>query len=281
MNNSVFVPAHITGFFSIENHGIDLQKGSCGAGFLLDKGVKTTISPSDELKIEVNQGSDVVVREVLNIFECDDDFKITQDIQVPIGCGFGTSAASALSLSLAINEFLDLGYSTEICGQIAHKAEINMGSGLGDVIAQTGWGLVLRTEPGAPGIGEIKSFSDEIFILTKTFGEIDTASVIGDAAMVNLISDTGFKYLTKFVESPSIDNFLKYSYEFSQKTDLLTGEVKSSIEYLNSIDDILGASMAMLGNTVFAFSYDESAFENLDMENYDIYQLNNEGIYYD
>ena len=158
MSNSVFVPGHVTGFFNIKNHEISLKNGSCGAGFLLSEGVRTTISDADKLTVDVNRGDDTVIDEVLSIMEIDESFKITQDISLPIGAGFGTSAASALSLALAINEFMDLGYSEELCGQIAHMAEINLGSGLGDVIAQTGKGLVLRTQPGAPGIGEIESF---------------------------------------------------------------------------------------------------------------------------
>ena len=75
-------------------------------------------------------------------------------------------------MSLALNEFLNLGYSIETCGQIAHKVEISLGGGLGDVIAQTGKGLVLRTLPGAPGIGEIKSFNEDVYVACKSFGDI-------------------------------------------------------------------------------------------------------------
>ena len=188
---SVFVPGHITGFFTIENHDIKLKNGSCGAGFLLSKGVKTTITESDKLLIDVNQGDDTVIKEVLNILNLDANFKITQDIQLPIGAGFGTSAASALSLTLAINEFLNLGYSKELCGQIAHMAEVNLGAGLGDVIAQTGHGIVLRTQPGAPGIGEIKSFEKDVFIAWKTFGGIETSDIITNPHHKEAISNSG------------------------------------------------------------------------------------------
>ena len=229
MSNSVFVPGHITGFFTIENHEISLKNGSCGAGFLLSKGVRTTIDDADELIINVNQGDSTVIDEVLRILEIDTNFKITQDIQLPIGAGFGTSAASALSLSLALNDFLDLNYPKELCGQIAHMAEVNLGSGLGDVIAQTGHGLVLRVEPGAPGIGKIESFEHDVYVAWKSFGGIDT----------------------------------------------------SLVDYLNSRDDILGSSMAMLGNTVFAFAYDKSAFETLDIEGLHVDKLNNVGIVHD
>ena len=204
MNSSVFVPGHITGFFSIENHEISLKNGSCGAGFLLSKGVKTIISPADKLTVDVNQGDRTVIDQVLDILQVDTNFKITQDIGLPIAAGFGTSAASALSMTLALNEFLNLGYSKELCGQIAHMAEINLGSGLGDVIAQTGRGLVLRTQPGAPGIGEIKSFEHDAFVAYKTFGKIETSEVIRDDHFRNLISMSGLKYVEMFKKEPVI-----------------------------------------------------------------------------
>ncbi|MDO5811429.1 MAG: pantoate kinase [Methanobrevibacter sp.] len=282
MTNSVFVPGHITGFFTIENHEIKLKNGSCGTGFLLTKGVRTTVSSSDNLTIEVNQGDSTVIDEVLSIMELDETgFKIAQDIQLPIGAGFGTSAASALSLTLALNEFLDLGYSLELCGQIAHMAEVNLGAGLGDVIAQTGSGMVLRTKPGAPGIGEIQSFNEDVFIGWKTFGEIETSNIIRDPHHMKVISTSGAKYLELFEKEPTLENFLTFSSKFSHEINLMSTEVKNLIDYFNSSDDILGSSMAMLGNTVFAFAYDEDAFKTSDIENLHIDKLNNVGITYD
>lgn len=281
MTVSVFVPGHITGFFTIEKHEIKLKNGSRGVGFLLTKGVRTTVSKSDELIIEVNQGDSTVIDAVLSILEIDANFKITQDIQLPIGAGFGTSAASALSLTLALNEFLNLGYSDELCGQIAHMAEVNIGGGLGDVIAQTGNGLVLRTKPGAPGIGEIKSFSEDVFIAWKTFGTIDTSEIISDPKYPQIISSSGSKYLELFEKEPTMENFLSFSNRFSHEIGLMSDEVKNQINYFESSSDILGTSMAMLGNTVFAFAYNEDAFKNLNIENLHIDKLNNIGITYD
>lgn len=278
---SVFVPGHITGFFNIENHDIKLKNGSCGAGFLLSKGVKTTITESDELVIDVNQGDDTVINEVLNILDVDANFKITQDIQLPIGAGFGTSAASAFSLALEVNEFLNLGYSRELCGQIAHMAEVNLGAGLGDVIAQTGHGLVLRTQAGAPGIGEIKSFEHDVFIAWKTFGGIETSQIIQDPHHKKVISDSGLKYLELFEAEPTLANFLSFSNKFSQETKLVSDDVKDLIDYFNSSNDILGSSMAMLGNTAFAFAYNEDVFKTSDIEDLHIDKLNNIGIVYD
>ena len=44
---SVFVPSHITGFFSIFDNEDLLLKGSLGAGVLLDKGVITQIDENE------------------------------------------------------------------------------------------------------------------------------------------------------------------------------------------------------------------------------------------
>ncbi|WP_296862219.1 pantoate kinase [uncultured Methanobrevibacter sp.] len=273
MNVSVFIPAHITGFFSIENNDDPLKNGSCGAGFLLDRGVETILKDSSEYKININQGSDIVINEVLKYFNIEESFEITQDIQLPIGAGFGTSAASALSLSLALNEFFDFGYSKNECGQIAHKAEVSLGGGLGDVIGQTGSGLVLRTRPGAPGVGKIKSFEEDLYVATKFFGKIDTASVIRNPEHKKIISVNGRKCLDSFKKNSSVENFLRLSYEFSLNTKLMTDEVQSLADYFNSCDDILGASMAMLGNTVFAFADNESSLKKLNIEGMNIDKL--------
>ena len=281
MKSSVFVPGHITGFFNIEDHSVSVKKGSCGAGFLLSQGVRTTVSPADELTIDVNQGDFTVIDEVLSIMDVETNFKVVQDIQLPIGAGFGTSAASAFSLALAINEFLDLGYSKELCGQVAHMAEVNLGAGLGDVIAQTGHGLVFRTQPGAPGIGEIESFDYDVYIAWKTFGEIETSSIIQNPKHKKVISDSGVKYWQFFRDDPSLENFLDFSNKFAQETDLMSGEVKELVDYFNSCDNILGSSMAMLGNTAFAFAYDEGAFKTLNIDGLHIDKLNNMGIVHD
>ena len=70
-----------------------------------------------------------------------------------------------------------------------------------------------------------------------------------------------------------VENFLKLSLEFSQNTKLMTDEVQSLVNYFNSLDDILGSSMAMLGNTVFAFADNETTFKDLKIENLNIDKL--------
>ena len=136
-------------------------------------------------------------------------------------------------------------------------------------------------DSGAPGVGEIKSFEHDVYVAWKTFGSIDTSSIITDPHHGEVISDVGLKYLEFFEEKSSLRNFLDFSYKFSTETKLMSGQVKELVDYLNSRDNILGSSMAMLGNTAFAFAYDESTFKTLDIEGLHVDKLNNVGIVYD
>ena len=115
---TAFCPAHITGFFKAELDKEDTkQLGSLGAGFSIQKGVKTTVSVREKTKhdisnfsIKVNgfESGDMRVSElVLSKFPIDKKFiDVTHEIDVPVGYGFGCSAAVALSLSIALNNAL-------------------------------------------------------------------------------------------------------------------------------------------------------------------------------
>ena len=107
----------------------------------------------------------------------------------------------------------------------------------------------------------------------KFFGKIDTASVIRNPEHKKIISVNGRKCLDSFKKNSSVENFLRLSYEFSLNTKLMTNEVQSLADYFNSCDDILGASMAMLGNTVFAFADNESSLKKLNIEGMNIDKL--------
>ena len=82
MSVSVFVPSHITGFFNIRNDDNPLVNGSCGAGFLLNKGVTTSIKKSskDETSIKINgkidKRNETIIHEVLKLLDIEDSFKI-------------------------------------------------------------------------------------------------------------------------------------------------------------------------------------------------------------
>jgi pantoate kinase len=288
MKVSVFVPSHITGFFTIANDNDPLKKGSCGAGVLLDKGVLTTVKPSkneSKIDIKINGKRDVrhefIAIKTLELlkkdFKIEESLKINQKIGVPVGSGFGTSASSALGVAIAFFKSFNMNISFEYASQYAHMAEIELGSGLGDVIAETSKGIVLRKKPGAPGIGKVESIlsSSElsnIYIITKTLGKMDTGNIIGNPIHQKKINEIGLAIQKKFMIEPNIKNFLKYSLEFAKKTNLINKNVLKIVDEMNKYT--LGASMAMLGNTAFALSDDHYS----DIDGAIISKIDNNGV---
>ncbi len=172
MKCSVFAPSHITGFFEIIDHPDYLKRGSCGAGVAMDKGVITHLQIIDKNPIDnpnaivrINGTKDAknasITFKTLELMEREFNIedllenrviKINHELKVPIGAGYGTSAASALGTALAIAKILELDITFNKAASMAHLAEIEMKSGLGDVVAEINGGITLRLKEGAPGI---------------------------------------------------------------------------------------------------------------------------------
>ena len=309
----VFVPSHITGFFSIIENDDLLIKGSLGVGVLLDKGVITQMNSvnemddslnlyfGDNLAILINSKQDshnqniilkifelmledlVDFREKFEKFSKEDSYiLINQKIEVPIGCGFGTSAGSAIGTAICINEFFNLGLTIEECGKYAHLAEVSFGSGLGDVIAELSTGIVKRTKPGAPGVGEVVSvgLDEDLYVLSKTFDEIETASIIENDNHKKIITKVGSKLIKEFDNNPTAQKFMDCSFKFAKETNLITKDILDICDKLES--KTLGVSMAMLGNTAFALLNEPQKIaileDNILDESYEIYKLETDGI---
>jgi pantoate kinase len=267
MKCSIFVPGHITGFFQIIDHPNPLYKGSRGAGVVLNKGIITELKIEDgaeDVKVKINGKSDPknasitykTIDLIKNRFKLEDKkINIKHEFQVPISTGFGTSAACALGTSLAMTKTLNLPLTFNKAASFAHLAEIEMKSGLGDVMAEITGGIVLRLIEGSPGIGmadKIIEKNSEVFIISKTLGEIETSKIIEDPYYKKRINQTGRKLLDELIKMPDLKTFIKLSRKFAEETSLMNSELHELVEIFD--EETMGASMAMLGNTVFALS---------------------------
>lgn len=273
MEASAFSPSHITGFFEIVNERSErLSNGSRGAGICLSKGVKTYVkikkSSCPELKVSLNGKtlkSTWFTKNVINSF-FPKNFRnysifINYDVQVPIGSGFGTSGASALSLSLALNEALGMGLSKIEVANIAHEVEIKCKTGLGTVIAETYGGFEVRVKAGAPGIGEIKQIpiEDDYLITCLSIGPIPTKAMLSDSSLCNRINEVGKGFVDRLMLNPSPENFMILSREFSDSLNIYTSRVK---KVLKKVDDYgFKCSMAMIGETIFSITKTKEADE--------------------
>ncbi|MEM2109343.1 MAG: hypothetical protein QW327_02520, partial [Candidatus Odinarchaeota archaeon] len=104
---------------------------------------------------------------------------------------------------------------------------------------------------GPPG----RNLIDKIFtppgyiIISASFGPIPTKTILSREIIFEDINLHGGKCIRKLLFSPSIDNFLKLSRDFVEKTGLLTSRVSEVLEKLDKIN--VASSMCMIGETVF------------------------------
>ena len=262
MMATAFCPAHITGFFKAELDKEDSkQLGSLGAGFSIQKGVKTTVRVREKTKhdisdftIKVNgfESGDMRVSElVLNRFSVKGKFiDVTHDIDVPVGYGFGCSAAVALSLSIALNDALDCKLTKIQVAQIAHNIEIECRTGLGDVLASYHGGFEIRVKPGAPGVGQVKkiNLSEKRDVIIICFNPISTKKFLKEK--ISSINGLGGKMVKKLIESNDTEEFQDMSVKFAKYVNVVTPKMNQVINLLHK--NGIKCGVALFGETVFS-----------------------------
>ena len=258
---TAFCPAHITGFFKAELDKEDSkQLGSLGAGFSIQKGVKTTVSVREKTKhdisnfsIKVNgfESGDMRVSEVvLSKFSTQGKFvDIIHEIDVPVGYGFGCSAAVALSLSIALNDALKSKLSKIEVAQIAHDVEIECKTGLGDVLASYHGGFEIRDKPGAPGIGHVQKINlNKISIIMICFSPISTSKFIKER--LSQINGLGGKMVNELLESKNYEHFQEMSLEFAKYVNVMTPRMQKVVNELSNNN--IKCGIALFGETIFS-----------------------------
>ena len=193
---AAFCPGHISGYFKRVVGDTVATTGSIGAGIVISEGVTATVKPSDRISICIKRrfspdtSSDISsespllehVMEHLNMTA-----SVVTVCTLPIGSGFGLSAAALLATLTALNQLFDRGMNAEEIAQCAHGAEVTHRTGLGDVAASQGGGRVVRSGPGIHGAIE-RRFDMPEPLYAISFGPIHTPAVLGSPAQMNLIS---------------------------------------------------------------------------------------------
>ncbi|GAB3668976.1 pantoate kinase [Halopiger thermotolerans] len=247
---TAFVPGHITGFFSAHPDEDPTKAGSRGAGLTLTDGVEVTVEPAAESEpTVVLDGEEIAVEPVTTVLETlDAPARVEATSDLPLGAGFGVSGALALGTALAANRVFDRKLSMNELVTIAHGAEVQAGTGLGDVVAQARGGVPIRLEPGGPQDNKLDSIPARARVEYVSFGELSTADVLsGDTEQ---LTEAGTEALSRVVEEPTLLSFMYASRLFAREAGLLTERVSETIGDVAAVDG--QASMAMLGETVFA-----------------------------
>jgi len=236
-----FSPCHITGFFQIIGDSRNpLYVGSRGAGVCLKRGVETLVkiegAPSLTFQVSINgsvSNSAEVSKRLLGMFTermNTGNFRILVEhyVDVPIGAGFGTSGAAALSLALALNEAFGLGLTRIEAAQLAHVAEVECKTGLGTVVAEAFGGVELRVKAGAPGIGEIMHIEAprDSVVVCLALGPLPTKRILMNDDVCRRINVYGGELVDKLAEAPTLSNFMKFSCYFADRVGLASDRVR-------------------------------------------------------
>lgn len=265
MKAIAFCPAHITGFFKAEldERWPPENSGSMGAGFSIKEGVTTSVEIVPKTNQKTNfqittQGyqtdktdiSEFVLKEFLKMGSFEElFFNIKHEIAIPVGYGLGSSGAVALSLSYALNQALKTNMDQITIGKIAHNAEVNCKTGLGDVLASYHGGFEIRTKPGAPGIGRVEKINAEkVTTIMICFSPISTNKFIKEH--LAKINGLGGKMVNRLLETKNYEHFQDMSLEFADFVGVITPRMRRVVEEL-AVHKIK-CGVALFGETVFS-----------------------------
>ena len=264
-----FAPGNISCIFVIKKGKNPAKSGSLGLGFTVNKGVVVTIKKfnikkniktikNNNLRNKINFNNNKInfptVNSVINKLT---NKKVLVYIksELPLGCGFGISGASAIATSYAIAKLFNLKKSKKELAFIAHVSEVENGTGLGDVVNQFHGGFLVKYESSYKfKVKKLSIKNKKIYY--NYFSNINTKKIISNKKIKKRINNSGIIALNKVKSLKSINfkNLIKISKEFSVNSKLLKN--KKIIEIINKIENNGGnASMIMLGNAVFSDVY--------------------------
>jgi pantoate kinase len=260
-----FAPGHVTGFFAIFDEPQRLVlRGSIGSGFCVELGARAKVSAPVKGKKGIALTVDgkraklsdyPVTHYVIEGFlragmPLPRRMVISLSHELPIGAGFGMSAAGALSLALALDAFAsEKDDPSPFAYRTAHEADVACRTGLGDVVGEAYGGFEVRLLPGIRGVVKRLPFSSDVYLFARNEG-ISTRQVLTDPGKRRDIISIGSKALQDFLASPTLENFADVSRWFAEETRLATKEI---IELTDTLAPVAYAAMVMLGNSVYAF----------------------------
>lgn len=251
---TAFCPGHISGYFRRIEGRNAAATGSIGAGIVISEGVTARVAHADRVSVSVlrtgtsgeiicSSRSSPPVEYVLDKIGV--TVSVTTECRLPIGAGFGLSAAALLATLTAANECAGLGLSLHDIAALAHEAEVIHRTGLGDVAACQGGGRVVREGPGIQGkIHRYFDLPEPLYAVS--FGPISTPSVLGSPAQMERVAAA----FPKRHPADAMDFFL-LSQNFARASGLLTNQADAVMK--KCADRGVAASMTMLGNGVFAY----------------------------
>ena len=263
-----FAPGHVTAVFSPSLDERDpLARGSTGAGIVLEIGVHAVARWHPGGRPHLRLRSDVpgplpisrdAARRVRGRRGGTLDVELRH--QLPIGQGFGMSAAGATATALAVAAAL--GMPGRAALESAHLADLEGGGGLGGVAAILGGGMERRTRAGLPPTGRVRHtpFPHPIF-LAIAGPPIPSPALLRDRAFLERVRSAAAPRLATLGDAPDPRELLVAAERFGDALGLTPPALARKIRGLRGRD--LHVAQAMFGQSLFAVPFGPSARRRL------------------
>jgi len=250
---TAFCPGHISGYFRRISGDTPAATGSIGAGIVISEGVTATVRAAGRTSVRIiregtapHRQEEITGSPLLEsvIGDLGVSAAVETTCRLPIGAGFGLSAAALLATITALDRLCSLGLSRHEIALRAHEAEVVHRTGLGDVAACQDGGFAIRKSPGIDGLIEREHGWDGP-LFAVSFGPIPTPAVLGTEAKMQQVASA---FPSR--EPRGFLDFFSLCREFDRDCGLVTPEVS---RVLGACDRAgVPAAMTMLGNGVFA-----------------------------
>ncbi|MCI4368610.1 MAG: hypothetical protein L3K09_03500 [Thermoplasmata archaeon] len=180
--------------------------------------------------------------------------------ELPVGQGFGMSAAGATATALAVARLL--GVERGIAVGTAHLADLYGRGGLGGVASILGGGLELRRRPGVPPWGSVEHRPFPLPIVVAVLGPpIPSVGPLSDDALLERVRDAATPALAQLGRSLTPGRFLMEAERFTDELSLGSPRVHRVIRGLRGPG--IRVAQAMFGESLFAVAANGQARRRL------------------
>ncbi len=266
-----FAPAHLSAFFAMELHPLDLlRSGSRGAGLCLTEGAWAQVHaspdhlpPGEEGEVHITLDGEpalapttqAALQEMLGgqrlaTAGMPAHFQVHLRPQLPLHQGFGMSGAGTLAACLALGKLL--GVPPLVAQQCAHVAEVSQRTGLGDVAGMCVGGMAIRTSAGAPGCNSVLHIPlrpPPQLVMAQLQEGIKTMEVLNDPQRMAAINAAATRALERTLAARSLEELLRAAAQFDVEAGLLPPAFTHALEAIEGIG--VGARV-LLGGTLMA-----------------------------
>jgi pantoate kinase len=180
--------------------------------------------------------------------------------ELPVGQGFGMSAAGALATARAAAAAI--GSGTRPPSEIAHLADLSGHGGLGGVAAIGGGGLEIRQRAGVPPWGKVRRIRFPYRVFVATVGRpMPSSALLGDSEFLARVEAAAAEGLATLRKRSTADTFLEAAETFTDRLELGPASLTRRIPVLRRSG--ARVAQAMFGRALFAVPPDARTRDRL------------------